>query len=452
MKPHISVFGLGYVGIPFSIFLAERGLKVYAVDVDRTKISLLTKGISPIYEADLNNALKSVLDHKLIEFTGDPIYAVNNSNISFITVGTPTEEDGTQDLSSLISVMKTIGHVLKNDDKYHIVVVKSTILPETSRKILIPILESKSKKQVGKDFGYVYNPEFIREGKALKDFRNPSRVVLGGSDQYSVEILENLYKKIYRDNVPIITTTIENAEMIKYANNAYLAMKISFINTIARICELTPNADIDTVSKVIGLDPRISPSYMEAGLGFGGSCLPKDLRALIKYAQERGYDPQFLKVIIGVNSQQALWAVEKLENIFGNLKNKIISILGLTFKEDTDDVRESQSIPLINVLLSRKTKVKVYDPMGMKNFRHTYYYLSVEYASDPIDCIKDSDAVIIATKWSEFKKLKPEDFRKYMKRPIILDGRGLYDPKEFESKDIHYIRIGSFYSIIDVKM
>jgi len=452
----ISIIGLGYVGLPLAVFLAEKGYRVFGVDKDESKINSLLEGKVYLYEEGLAERLVYHLRRKSLNFTTDYSTAVKYSDITFITVGTPTLKDGAQDLSQIISSLTPIARLLREKEDYHLIVVKSTILPEYSRKVLIPHIETVSGKKVGSEIGFVYNPEFIREGKALYDFNNPSKIIIGEYDQKSGDYLASLYVKIYGENAPIIRTTLENAELCKYANNIYLALKISYINSIARICELIPNTDVEVIRQIIGLDPRINSSYMEAGLGFGGSCLPKDLRAMIKYAMERGYLPELFNAIIHVNEMQALWPITYLKNIYKQLKNKVISILGLTFKENTDDVRESQSIPIIKELLNCGAIVKVYDPLGMENFRRLFPFLNknVIFSKDPLDCIKDADAVIIATKWSQFLSLSPKDFRRYMRNPLVIDGRRLYSPEDFRDTGVIYIRVGTYPSNpnIDLEM
>ena len=440
----VSVVGLGYLGLPFAVFLAERGLRVVGVDADRAKVESLGEGRLYLRDEGLDEAFRKVMAADRLAFSDD-YSAVAETDVTFIAVGTPTLEDGSQDLSQVVAAVKGVGSALKGKGSYHVVVVKSTILPETSRKVVIPALEMESGARVGEGLGYAYCPEFIREGRALLDFRSPSRVVIGEADRRSGDVVEALYRRLYGGRVPIIRTTLENAEIIKYASNAFLAMKVSFINTIARVCEVTPNSDVEVVRRGMGLDPRINPSYMEAGIGFGGSCLPKDLKALVAYLSERGYEPKLLKAVLEVNERQALWPVERLKEVYGELRGVRVAVLGLTFKEGTDDTRDSQSIPLIRALLDEGARVRVYDPAGMEGFRARYYYLDVEYAEDPRDCIRGADAAVIATAWGEFRELKPEDFRRLMRRAVVVDGRRIYSPEEMRRAGVEYYTVGTYH-------
>jgi len=320
-------------------------------------------------------------------------------------------------------------------------VVKSTVIPGTTENIVKPILEESSGKRCGTDFGLCMNPEFLREGSALHDTFNPDRIVIGEYDKKSGDILEALYREFYAEKMPpIIRTTPVNAELIKYANNAFLATKISFINTIANICDRIPGADVTVVAKGIGLDKRIGPLFLNAGLGYGGSCLPKDLRALIQYSKNLGYEPKLLEAVESVNNSQPQRAIELCKKLLGELRGKRVAILGLAFKPNTDDIREAPSITIIRQLLKEGARVVAYDPVAIPNAK-AIFKDDIEYASSAIECLKNADCCILVTEWEEFKKLKPEDFIQNMRTPILLDGRRLFDPEEF-SRKIRFMAIG----------
>ncbi len=437
----ICVVGLGYVGLSLGVFLASKGVTVYGYDIENWKLESLKMGKPYIFEEGLKEKLDKVL-HNMFIPSSDLKKCIEESNIIFICVGTPVGDDWRLNYNYILSAAKEIGKVLEKIGEYRLVVVKSTILPESSRKLVIPAIEFSSGLQVGTDFGYVYNPEFLREGVALRDLEKPFRIVIGEYDRKSGDILYSLYKSIYNTEVPIIRTTIENAEIIKYASNAFLSLKVSFINYIARICEDVPNADITIVSKALGFDPRIGAAHLNAGIGFGGQCLPKDLKAFISFVEERGLNSSLLRTIYDINEEQALWPIEVLKRIYDNIKGRKVSVLGLTFKPNTDDIRGSQAIKVIKHLISAGAKVKVYDPRGSEKFTSNYYYLPVTICKSVDECLRESEAVIIATEWDEFKEISIEKFKKLMKRPIVIDGRRIYDPDKLQKEGIIYVGVG----------
>ena len=304
-----------------------------------------------------------------------------------------------------------------------------------------PALERESKKECGVDFGLCMNPEFLRQGSAFHDTVNADRVVVGSFDKQSGDRLEDLYKDFYSGHVPpIIRTTLSTAELIKYASNAMLATKISFINTIANMCEKIPGADVKVVAAAMGLDKRIGPLFLDAGLGYGGSCFPKDVKALIACSKAFGYTPELLESTESVNKTQPLKAVEFCKQQLGSLEGKRIAILGLAFKPDTDDMREARVIPIVNALLNEGALVVAYDPVAMPMAK-TIFKNKIEYAGSAIDCLKKADCCILVTEWSEFKKLTPEDFTKHMKQPVLIDGRRIYDPEVFGNK-MRFVALG----------
>ena len=320
-------------------------------------------------------------------------------------------------------------------------VVKSTVVPGTTENIVKPLLEKHSNKQCGSDFGLCMNPEFLREGSALHDTLHLDRIIIGEHDEKSGDTLNALYKEFYGEKTPpTIRTNLPTAELIKYANNAFLATKISFINTIANICEKIPRTDITTVAKGIGLDQRINPRFLRAGLGYGGSCFPKDVKAVIAFSNQLGYTPTILQAVQEVNENQVKHAVEKIKEKLAELKGKRIAILGLSFKPNTDDMREARSIPIINQLLNEGANITAYDPVAIPSAK-SILKNKIRYASSPIDCLKDADCCIIVTEWQEFKKLTPEDFIQNMRQPILIDGRRIYNPKQFSQK-LRFTAIG----------
>ncbi|PVX24815.1 MAG: UDP-glucose 6-dehydrogenase, partial [Candidatus Bathyarchaeum sp.] len=367
--------------------------------------------------------------------------AILNTSVTFIAVGTPSKADGSIDLKQIQDSATEIGKALNNKNGYHLVVVKSTVLPGTTENMVKPILEKQSNKRCGSDFGLCMNPEFLREGCAFYDTMHPDRIVIGECDKKSGDKLEGLYQEFYAEkDVPVLRTNLPTAELIKYASNAFLATKISYINTIANICEKTAGTDITTVAKGMGLDKRISPQFLRAGLGYGGSCFPKDLKALIAFSNQQNYDATMLQAVQTVNDSQANHVIELIKKELGELKDKRIAVLGLSFKPDTDDIREAKAVQIINQLLDYGANVTAYDPFAIPNVRAVFKN-RIGYASSCIDCLKNADCCIIVTEWKEFKELKPEDFTQNMNQPILIDGRRIYNPEEF-SKKLKFYAIG----------
>ncbi|MCS7365576.1 MAG: UDP-glucose/GDP-mannose dehydrogenase family protein [archaeon GB-1867-035] len=430
----VSVFGLGYVGLTFSVCLASRGFNVVGVDVDTVKVKLINSGETPFYESKLKDLLTKVLGENNFRCTINAKEAVLNSFASFICVGTPSKPDGSIDLKYIRSVSRSIGVALKDKDDYHLIVVRSTVTPGTTRNIVKRVVERFSGKKCGVDFGLCMNPEFLREGSAINDIFNSDRVIIGEFDSESGDLLKRLYVEFYGDDLPpMLRTTLENAEFIKYANNAFLAMKISFINEIANICEKVKGADVTLIARGLGLDHRINHLFLNAGLGWGGSCFPKDLDALIAFSKKLSYNPILLDAVRRVNELQPLRAVEMAKKLIRRLKGKRIAILGLAFKPGTDDMRNAVSIGIINKLIEEGAVVVAYDPAAMDNAKKIFGD-SIEYASSIVDCLRDADCAILVTEWDEFRELTPEDFIKYMKTPAVIDGRRIFHPKEFSSK------------------
>jgi UDPglucose 6-dehydrogenase len=437
----VSIFGLGYVGLTFGVCLGKKGFKVLGVDVDENKVAMVNRGEAPFYEPGLGELLRETVENGLFRATTDSYEDVLSSEVSFICVGTPSLPDGSADLSYLESAARSIGRALRDKKGWHLVVVRSTVPPGTTGGIVKRILEEESGKRAGADFGLCMNPEFTREGSAVEDTFSPDRIVIGELDERSGAFLEKLYRDFHGSNIPpIIKTSLSNAELIKYASNAFLAMKVSFINEIANIAQRVPGADVEIVARGIGLDKRIGPLFLRAGLGFGGSCFPKDLRALIKFSESVGYEPKICRAVMEVNESQPYKAVELARSILGPLKGKRIAVLGLAFKPNTDDVREAVSIKIVKALLSEGASVAVYDPKAMPNARRILGD-TVVYAGSAEECLRGADCAIVATEWDEFKKLRPEDFSRLMRTPVLVDGRRIYNPKEFSEK-VRFAAIG----------
>jgi UDPglucose 6-dehydrogenase len=430
----VSIVGTGYVGLSTAIGFAIKGYNVITFTHDPEKATKINKGIPPFHEPDLQQNLQKVVNEKLLKCTLNAVETILNTDIAFIATGTPNQSDGSIDLQYIKKSASEIGEALKKKKSYHLIVVKSTVVPGTTEKLVKPVIEKHSGKHCGVDFGLCMNPEFLRQGLAIHDTLNPDRIVIGEYDQKSGDVLESLYRDSYGEKTPpIIRTNLSTAELIKYASNAFLATKISFINTIANICQKTPGIDVAIVAKAIGLDKRIGPLFLNAGLGYGGSCFPKDVKALIAHSKTLGYNPELLEAVENVNENQPYKAIQLCKDLLGDLKGKQIAILGLAFKPDTDDMREARSIPLINQLLNEGANVTAYDPLAISNAK-SIFGDKIKYASSAIECLTNADCSIIVTEWDEFKQLKPEDFTKNMKQPILIDGRRIYNPKEFSQK------------------
>lgn len=439
----IGVLGLGYVGLTYAIALASRGFDVIGIDIDESKVKLIKHGKMPFYEPGLEKLLVNVINERL-NVTTNYYDALSEANVVFMSVGTPSKPDGSCELKYVIEASKMIGEVLKNRKEYQLIVVKSTVPPGTTEKIVKETIEKVSNKLCGKDFGLCMNPEFLREGKALEDILKPSRIVIGEYDRRSGDVLEEFYRKFYGDNMPpIIRTSIVNAELIKYASNAFLSMKISFINLIAQMCQRIPKADVVAIADGIGLDPRIGRSFLNAGLGFGGSCLPKDLKALIKFAQGLNVNAKLFEAILEINEKQIAEAINLIRRAIGELKGKTIAVLGLAFKGGTDDIRESQAIKLVKELAKLGATVKTHDPKALRNamaiLKNTK---NVHFYSDIYECVQNCNVLVIATDWNEYKRLDFERIKHRMKYPIIVDCRRILNYQKISSQGLKYLALG----------
>jgi UDPglucose 6-dehydrogenase len=437
----ISFVGMGRVGLCTAVCFASRGYRTLVSTHDATKANLVNGGVPPFHEPLLEEMLQEATEKGYLKAVVGREEAVLQSDITFITIGTPSKTDGSIDLGFVRNAAREIGDALKKKDGHHLVVMKSTVVPGTTRHTVKPLLEKSSGKRCGIDFSLCSNPEFLREGSAIHDTLHPDFVVIGEHDEKSGDTLEKLYHQFYDDKPPPITrTNLSTAELTKYANNAFLATKVSFINTIANICERVPSADVEIVAETIGLDHRINPKFLNAGLGWGGSCFPKDVKALIAFSKQLGYDPDVLEAVWKVNEKQAKHAVEMAKKELGDLKNKRVAILGLSFKPETDDMREARSVLVVDELLNRGAVVVAYDPVAVPGAR-SIFEGRIEYAYSAVNCLKDADCCILVTEWNEFKKLQPKDFLQNMRQPILIDGRRIYNPKEFNQK-LRYIGIG----------
>ena len=403
----ICLIGCGYVGSVTGVCLADLGHEIRIVDTDESKVALLNSGKTPIYEPDLERLLQE--NRQRISATADTRTAVLNSDITFICVGTPSNPDGSINLDYVLSASREVGNALCDTSGYHVVIVKSTVLPGTTTGLVKDILEQASGKKAFLDFGLASNPEFLREGSAVEDFLRPDRIVVGVSDPRSQQVLEELYADF---TCPKLFSSIPVAEMIKYVSNAFLATKISFANEIGNICK-KQGIDTEEVFRGVGMDHRINPAFFRSGIGFGGSCFPKDVRALIARAQELGVNPKILRNVAEVNEEQPLKFITLLEKHVPDPRGKKIGVLGLAFKPDTDDIRDSRAILVVEKLLQKGATVLAYDPMAMGNFKKIFP--TINYASSARDVLA-ADAVLIATEWRDFEDLDYSG-------KIVIDGR-----------------------------
>jgi UDPglucose 6-dehydrogenase len=437
----ISVFGLGYVGLCTAVLFAQKGFDVIGVDIDEGKVEMIRRGEPPIHEPGLEEALNEPRTKNRLKVTINHREAIWKSDISLITVGTPSQPDGRIELSYIKSVSRDIGDALGDKSGYHIVAVKSTVVPGTSDSVVKPILEENAGKVCGADFGLCSNPEFLREGKALEDTINPDRIVIGEYDERSGDALEAMYRAFHQEDLPpILRTNLPTAEVIKYASNAFLAAKVSFINTIANACEKIPSVDVTEVAEAVGLDHRISPRFLRAGLGYGGSCFPKDLKAFIARCNEIGYKPELLEAVEKVNALQPLKVIEKAEELIGDLRSQKIALLGLAFKPDTDDMRGAVSIKIVGELLVKGAVIHAYDPAALGNAKRIFGD-RIKYCETVEDCLKGADCSIIITEWDEFRTLEPEDFKNNMRMPVLIDGRRVTNAEKFRD-NVKYAAIG----------
>lgn len=435
---NIAIVGTGYVGLVSGACFSEMGVNVTCVDIDKDKISQLEKGEIPIYEPGLKQLVEKNIKAKRLFFSSDLRSCLNDVEIVFCAVGTPPQEDGSADLRNVLSVARTIG---ENMNKYLLVVTKSTVPVGTSLKVKNVIQEELLKRGTNIEFDVASNPEFLKEGAAIKDFMSPDRVIVGTDTPRAQKLMQRLYKPFMHTNDRMIFTNIVSAEMIKYAANSMLATRISFMNDIANLCELV-GADVNMVRKGIGSDSRIGNKFLFAGCGYGGSCFPKDVKALIKTAEQYGYEMRVIKAVEEVNESQKKQLFNKLyKHYSGNLKGKTIALWGLSFKPETDDMREAPSLTLIHLLLDEGAAIRVYDPIAMDECKRRIQD-SVIYCKDKYEAIDGADALICVTEWKEFRVPNWTIVNKLMKGNVLLDGRNIYDKKEVVENGFVYYGIG----------
>lgn len=436
----VSVVGTGYVGLVSGTCLAEKGHQVTCVDIDQAKVDQINQGIPPIYEAGLEEMLKANVGTRL-KATTDLRDAVMNSEISLIAVGTPFRGDEI-DLTFIKTVARQIGEVLKDKDTYHVVVVKSTVVPGTTDEVVLSILEEASGKKAGADFGVGMNPEFLKEGEAIPDFMYPDRIVLGGIDEKSLSVLREMYAVF--EGVDQLETNCKTAEMIKYTANSLLATMISFANEIGNLCAAIGGVDVTEVTKGVHLDKRLTPilpsgeriiptftTYIEAGCGFGGSCFPKDVKALNAYGAKKGLPMQLLNAVIDVNAVQYKQVMERLYKHFPSLDAVRVAVLGLAFKPGTDDMRESPAIPIVQELLAGSAKVKAFDPVAVHEAQKLFENQPIQYCETLADTITNVDVVLLLTRWNDFNAL-PELLKDVANQPLVIDGRRMLDKTAFQ--------------------
>jgi UDPglucose 6-dehydrogenase len=428
---NISVVGTGYVGLVTGAVFADLGNDVVCVDKDAAKIEALRAGRMPIYEPGLEELVQRNVADRRLAFTTDLGDAVRRSDIVFIAVGTPSKATGESDLSAVEEVALGIARAL---DRYKVIVNKSTV-PVGTGDLVRDIIARNRRRPV--DFDVVSNPEFLREGSAIEDTLRPDRIVIGAPNQQVAMTLLELYAPLER---PMIITDVPSAEMIKYASNAFLATKISFVNAIANICDLA-GADVTQVVKAMGMDPRIGGAFLQAGLGYGGSCFPKDTDALIQTAAGLGYDFRLLRAVVEVNRERAQRFVALMQKVLDPLDDRVIAVLGLAFKAKTDDMREARSVEVIPRLLDAGARVRAYDPVAMPNAK-TLLGPAVEYCASSYEAAEGADAVAIVTEWNEFKLLNLERLRGLMRRPLIFDGRNIYEPERVRRLGFEYHSVG----------
>ena len=430
---------MGYVGLCTAVTFASRGIRTIGIDIDEERIEQIRKGKAPLHEPQLDAMLKKAIRRKLLDATNN-ISSATETGTTFLTVGTPSQQNGSIDLSFIKNAAEDLGNILREKRGYHLVVVKSTVVPGTTNGTVRRFLEQSSDKKIGPELGLCANPEFLKEGTAINDALHPDKIVIGSNEKKSASQLTQLYRRFYKPKLPpVILTTLEAAELVKYASNAFLATKVSFINTIANIAQQIPGVDVGTIAEAIGLDPRIGGLFLKAGPGYGGSCFHKDIQALINYSKNNGYDPTLFRATEETNEHQSRNVVSMAETLLGSVTGKRIAILGLAFKKDTDDIREATSIRVITQLNQQGARIVAYDPMAISNTKKLLLE-QIQYADNAHSALKGADCAIIMTEWEQFRKLKPEDFQAYMKSPNLIDARRIYDPHEF--KQLNYAAIG----------
>ena len=439
-KNKISVIGTGYVGLVGGVCLADFGNEVINVDIDQEKIEELKAGKVPIYEPGLNDVMNRNIKDERIYFTTNSKKAIKESEVIFISVGTPSNGDGSADLSAVMEVAKSIG---KNMNSYKVIVNKSTVPVGTGKKVKEVIQTELDNRNKNYKYDVVSNPEFLREGKAVYDFTHPDRIIIGTKSEKAREILREVYRPLYLNDVPFVFTNLETAEMIKYASNAFLATKISFINEMSILCEKV-NANVQEVARAMGMDGRIGDKFLHSGPGYGGSCFPKDTEAIVRIAKENDTDLKIIQAGIEANEAQKNYMIKKIDNRFDTLNKKTIGILGLSFKPETDDMREAPALTILPGLIKKGAQIKAYDPEAIKEakWRLKKYEKNIVYCDNEYEVMKGSDALVLITEWNQFRRLNLEKVKKYLSKPIFFDLRNVYEPEEVEKHGIDYIGVG----------
>ena len=434
-KQKISVVGLGFVGLTLAAVNAKKGFSTIGIDINQKKIKNLKNGIPDFFEPKLEKILNESIKKEKLVFSQD-FESILKTDITFVTVGTPSSNNGNIELKYLNNAIKNIIKTLKNKKTSHLIVIKSTVIPTTTINQIYPKIRKNKKIQI------VVNPEFLRESSAIDDLMNPHLIVIGENDKKEGQKLIDYYNLFY-DKIPeIIRTDFSSAELIKYSNNAFLATKISFINSIANICQNIPNVNVRTIAYAIGKDPRIGPLFLNAGPGFGGSCLPKDLSALIKFSENIGNVNSLLTEVKTINQNQPQNIINLMKKIKVLKKNNIISIFGLSFKKNTDDIRYSVSIEIVKKLLKKKLKINVHDPIAINNFKKIFKD-NISYYSSIADCLKNSNCCVILTDWDQYKKIRKNDLIKYMKTPAVIDTRGILKKEDFQKIRFESLGLGN---------
>ncbi|MFH1439359.1 MAG: UDP-glucose/GDP-mannose dehydrogenase family protein [Candidatus Woesearchaeota archaeon] len=427
----ITMVGTGYVGLTTGACLANLGNDVICLDIDEKKIAMLNKGEMPIYEPGLKDLVLRNVEEGRLRFTTDTKYAIESSDIIFIAVGTPEGEDGGADLKYVLGVAESIG---KNMNGYKLIVNKSTVPVGTADKVRDTI-----KHHTKLDFDVCSNPEFLREGNAIMDFLSPDRVVIGVDNCKAKDAMIKIYKGIERTGNPIMVTDIKSAEMIKYASNAMLAARISFMNQLSPLCEKM-GANIKEVAKGMGLDKRIGPRFLQAGVGYGGSCFPKDVKALMETLKQNDCDSSILDAVDNVNDKQKLYVIPKIQSMLGDIKGKKIALWGLAFKPKTDDMREAPSIVIIKELQKLGANIRAFDPVAQKESKK--HLSNIEYAKTPYEAVECADCLVVVTEWNEFRHLDFNKIKSAMAQPNIVDGRNIYEPREMRELGFNYNSVG----------
>ncbi len=433
----IVVVGTGYVGLVTGTCLAEVGIDVICVDVDQRKIENLKKGILPIYEPGLDKLVHRNYEKGRLRFSTNLSESIKGADVAFIAVGTPPGEDGSADLQYVLAVAREIG---ENMNDYGVIVTKSTVPVGTAAKVRTEIQKALEKRDRAIEFDVASNPEFLKEGAAVNDFMKPDRIVIGVSSERAQKVLDKLYHPFTLNGHPVIFMDIPSAEMTKYAANAMLATKISFMNDIANLCEIM-GADVNLVRRGIGSDPRIGNKFIYPGIGYGGSCFPKDVKALIRTARENGHEMRILQSVEDVNEDQKSVLFNKVKKHFSGLEGKHFAVWGLSFKPNTDDMREAPSVVIINQLLEAGATVTAYDPVAMEEAKHTLGN-RINYAKDEFSALDGADALLVVTEWNEFRIPDFKDLKERLKNPLIFDGRNIFDKDEMKRQEIEYHCIG----------